>query len=55
MRLRASNLLPIGCISLTIMRNERDAGAGVQATDSESTRKAKWAAWEQKLFDSSKS
>ena len=30
------------------MRNERDAGAGVQATDSESTRKAKWAAWEQK-------
>jgi len=39
-----TNIAPL----LTIMRNERDAGAGVQATDSESTRKAKWAAWEQK-------
>ena len=37
-----NNIAPL----LTILRNERDAGAGVLATDSEETRKAKWAAWE---------
>ena len=39
-----TNIAPL----ITIMRNERNAGAGVTATDSEATRKAKWAAWEQK-------
>ena len=31
---------------IAYMRNERDRGAGVLPTDSESARKAKWAAWE---------
>lgn len=38
-----SNIAPL----ITRMRTERDAGAGVLPTDSETTRKAKWAAWEQ--------
>ena len=37
-----NNIAPL----LTILRNERDAGAGVLTTDSEEIRKAKWAAWE---------
>lgn len=39
-----TNIAPL----LTFLRNERDTGAGVLSTDSEATRKAKWAAWEQK-------
>ena len=32
---------------IAYIRDERDRGAGVKATDSETERKAKWAAWEQ--------
>ncbi len=32
---------------IAYIRDERDRGAGVKATDSETERKTKWAAWEQ--------
>lgn len=38
-----TNIAPL----ITQLRNERDAGAGVLPTDNETTRKAKWAIWEQ--------